>query len=455
MRNPEEAEEPVPATDEPRSDLPKGFWPFEGLRARLLTPGSFARSVLTLMTGTTLATVIPVAISPILTRLYSPSDFGLFAIYSGVAALLSVPATGRYEMAIVLPAEDDDAFHVLGLSLLVAGLVASVCALAVLVMHSGLLTALHSPGLSRWLYLLPLGIVLTASIQVFSYWLNRKQAYPRIAQSRILQSTTAAVLAIVLAPRNLGAGGLILSSMVGQMLAAVLLSLAAWSGLRGTGQRLGWTRMRQQAVRYKDFPRVNALHALLDNLGTSATAILLSHQFGSVVVGHYSIVMRVLTAPVALIGAAITQVFYRRAAEIHNGGGALTGLMRSLLVRSAWIALPATLLLLIGAPTLFTVIFGPKWAVAGNYARLLSPYMFFYFLAAPLAFVPFVLNKQFQSFLLSATGNLLFLACIAVGGRLGAPEFGFGLLSAVQSLYFAAYIGWMLRIAAVPHGRSA
>src|SRR5439155_20814770 len=148
----------------------------------------FARSVLTLMTGTTIANLIPVLLSPVLTRLYAPAEFGLFAVYGRIAALLAVLATGRYEMAIVLPAEDDDAFHLLGLSLLVVGLMIVVATVAVIAFHSPLLGILRSPGLSSWLYLLPLGVLLAGAIQALTVWLNRKRAYPRIAQSRILQA---------------------------------------------------------------------------------------------------------------------------------------------------------------------------------------------------------------------------------------------------------------------------
>lgn len=437
------AEEAAVTSRSPRSG-PRGA--FE----RFFVPGSFARSVLTLMTGTTIANLIPVLLSPVLTRLYAPAEFGLFAVYGGIAALLAVLATGRYEMAIVLPAEDDDAFHLLGLSLLVVGLMIVVATVAVIAFHSPLLGILRSPGLSSWLYLLPLGVLLAGAIQALTVWLNRKRAYPRIAQSRILQALLTAAAALGLARRGLGAGGLILSSLAGQTLAAVVLSFAVWRSLRGAGRTWSLRHMRAQAARYKDFPRVNALHALMDNLSVSVAVIVLSHEFGSAVVGHYSMVMRVLTAPVALIGAAITQVFYQRAAEIHNRGDSLQGLIRSLLARSVWIALPGALVLLAFAPRLFPFVFGPNWATAGTYARLLSPYMFFYFLAAPLAFVPFVLNKQLPAFFLSTAGNLLFLACLVLGGRLGSPATGFTALSIAQSVYFVVYIGWMLRIAGRP-----
>ncbi len=42
---------------------------------KLKPKSEFSKNVLTLMTGTTIAQAIPIAISPILTRIYTPEDF--------------------------------------------------------------------------------------------------------------------------------------------------------------------------------------------------------------------------------------------------------------------------------------------------------------------------------------------------------------------------------------------
>jgi O-antigen/teichoic acid export membrane protein len=75
---------------------------------KLKPKSEFSRNVLTLMTGTTIAQAIPIAISPILTRIYTPEDFGVFALYMAIAAIISVVSTGRYEMAIMLPKRNED-----------------------------------------------------------------------------------------------------------------------------------------------------------------------------------------------------------------------------------------------------------------------------------------------------------------------------------------------------------
>jgi O-antigen/teichoic acid export membrane protein len=90
------------------------------LLTKLKPKSEFAKNVLTLMTGTTIAQAIPIAISPILTRIYTPEDFGVFALYMSLASIISVVATGRYELAIMLPKKDDDAINIVALSTLIS-----------------------------------------------------------------------------------------------------------------------------------------------------------------------------------------------------------------------------------------------------------------------------------------------------------------------------------------------
>lgn len=87
---------------------------------KLKPKSEFSRNVLTLMTGTTIAQAIPIAISPILTRIYTPEDFGVFALYMAIASIVAVVATGRYEMAIMLPKKDSDAINIVALSILIS-----------------------------------------------------------------------------------------------------------------------------------------------------------------------------------------------------------------------------------------------------------------------------------------------------------------------------------------------
>ncbi|MEA1954756.1 MAG: hypothetical protein U9O24_10240 [Campylobacterota bacterium] len=82
--------------------------------SKLKPKSEFSRNVLTLMTGTTIAQAIPIAISPILTRIYTLEDFGIFALFIAITAIFGSIANGRYELAIMLPKKDNNYKYSIG-----------------------------------------------------------------------------------------------------------------------------------------------------------------------------------------------------------------------------------------------------------------------------------------------------------------------------------------------------
>ena len=79
----------------------------------------YIRNTLTLVSGNTVAQFIPLLAEPILTRLFPPEDFGLLALFISISSLFSIIATGRYELAIMLPSKERDAMNLVGVSFLV------------------------------------------------------------------------------------------------------------------------------------------------------------------------------------------------------------------------------------------------------------------------------------------------------------------------------------------------
>ena len=86
--------------------------------------GVFGRHVVTLASGTAVGQVLLVLALPVLTRLYTPADYGALAVYSATLTVLLVLASLRFEQAIPLPEDDRVAGSLLALSLLSLTLVA-------------------------------------------------------------------------------------------------------------------------------------------------------------------------------------------------------------------------------------------------------------------------------------------------------------------------------------------
>ncbi|MGC0153931.1 lipopolysaccharide biosynthesis protein [Chromobacterium vaccinii] len=409
----------------------------------------FVRHVITLVTGAAVAQVVPLLASPLITRLYNPHEVGIQTVYVSWMSTLAVLATARYEMAIVLPADEKRASNLMGLSMLCAGTLALLIALVVLMGgHSHIASHLGAPELQPWLALLPLSVLLAGLMQAWTNWNNRHRRYQANAHGRMTQSFGIAGTQVLAGWLGAGAGGLILGQLAGQ--AASLLA-QAWADIKA---RFPWRRdlsrrsMREAAAAYVEFPRINAPHALSTALLDSATLVALTVLAGTAAVGMYGLMMRVLKLPAAFIGQAVAQVAYRELAEARNLGKPLRPILRKMMLTLFGMALFPFLVIQIFGEPLFTLVFGHSWSEAGRYAEAMSLFILFHFVASPLGMVPPVINRQRFAFFLSLVQAVLFLGSMWLGFHLWQDAVAtFQLVSVVMAGYFLAYFTWLYRAA--------
>jgi O-antigen/teichoic acid export membrane protein len=399
------------------------------------------------MTGTLISQALPFVSAPLLTRLYLPNDFGTFALYTAVASLAAIIVTGRYEMAIVLPERDSDAFNVLVLALVISLGLSIAFASIIIVFGNAIVSLIHKPESTRWLFLIPFSAFLTGVYNSLTYWMNRKKRFPQISISRILLSFSIVSSTLAMGLFNGGAIGLIGGSLLGQTVASCYLIWYVWKEDDGYHNDISFRTMMSKAREYQDLPKINSVHALSDVVQSSGVSFLLSAYCGDVVLGLYAFSIRVVSAPLGIIGSSIAQVFYQRASQVYRDGKDLHGLYRATIRRLILFTLPLILLFTLFAPGLFLFVFGLKWAVAGRFAQLLAPWMFFNFIVSPVSQLPIILNKQKTMFLISLFGNSLILGSIFYGADIAQDiSKGFIALSVLLSIYFTGLLVWYDKI---------
>ena len=123
----------------------------------------YSKNIITLLSGNALAQAIPIAISPILTRLYTPEDFGVVALFGSISVLFGSIVNAQYESAIVLPRKNDDAYSIASLSLLIATVFSIILFIVILIFHDCIVDILGTEEISLWLYFIPLVVHLTPS----------------------------------------------------------------------------------------------------------------------------------------------------------------------------------------------------------------------------------------------------------------------------------------------------
>ena len=411
---------------------------------RLKPKSEFSRNVLTLMTGTTIAQAIPIAISPILTRIYTPEDFGVFALYVGIVNFIAVVATARYEMAIVLPKSGKEAINILALSILITLTIVFVITFMIIFFKESILNTLNADGLGNILYLVPLSILLAGLAQSFNYWSNRKEYFKNMSNAQISQSISIGVCQPLFKFIGINSG-LILGNMVGRFVSVFVLIHKFIKNDTTSLQYVKKEVMIEQMIKYKDFPLVNSLHAFSDIARNSGAVVLISSFFGSTILGFYSLSLRVLQVPIGIIGSALGQVLYKKFSSLHNDNQPFYPYVKAIMIKLVLIALPTFGILFFIAPDLFAFVFGEKWRVAGEYSQILIPYLFMNFLISPISSIPIILQQQKSIFLISLVGNLMYILAFILFNFLAFSQV-LMLLSISQGFFYLYVIYWYYKI---------
>lgn len=345
----------------------------------------FGRNVGTLITGTGLAQALLIVLSPILTRLYTPEDFGTLALYASICAILAAIVTGKYELAIVVPKRDTEAINLMALTLAISLIVSAVFLAVVLIWGEQIANLLEHPEIKPWLYLIPATTFTLGCYHALNFWANRCTRYRGMAVSRVLQSSASGITQLAAGASNLGASGLILGQLLGQVISTLYLALSVPQKERHLFRRVSVMRMMWAARKHMKYPKYMVPGQAMSVGSTELPLLLLTVFFGAGVAGFYSLAQRVMAAPLSLVANAIGDVYRQKAAEEYARQGECHGLFSAALKRLGLFALLPLLPVVLFGPALFAFVFGENWRPAGEIAVLLSVLVFFQTVSSPLS----------------------------------------------------------------------
>jgi lipopolysaccharide exporter len=411
---------------------------------------SFVHNVLVLMGGTTVAQAIPLVVSPILTRLYTPKEFGVYAEYVAIVSILAVAATGRYELAVMLPHEDDDAINVVA-SAIVASLLTSILAMLVFAAFNEWWTALLGvPEISRWLYFVPLTIFPMGAYQTLTYWLNRKQQYRRLAANDV------ALKAVLeggkwLLGRGVTGGalgnGLIAATVASQVVAAGAVGCQVWRDRRGSVPTVSvgkvWSSMRA----YRKFPVFNVPYSLLGIFSAQFVIFALTAFQHVHVAGFLSLTRRIVVGPINFLSASLGRVFFKETA-VSIGKPRFEQLTVGLMMTIAELFTPAFGFFAFWAASVFGLVFGDDWVEAGRYASVLVPMAFCSLFTTWPERVFEVSQKQQVSFTIQIVFDAALVFLVWMGLQAGAePLLVVAAYSGVSCAYHVTYLVGIFAVA--------
>jgi len=392
------------------------------------------------------AQIFGFALSPIISRLYSPSDFGVFGSFNAVLSVIAAGVTLEYTQAIMLPKEKKDAINLFILSCLSTALI-SACCLAVCLLAPNFLQGLMKSPNAWILALLVVAILVSGLNLACQAWCVRVKAFKDTSASQVIRSLSSNGSQVALGYLKGGAAGLIVSSVLADMLASLNLARVMFRDLGKLRRDIRWDRMRHLAKDYRDFPMYSASMNVINSLSQGLPVLLLTHFYGIAVAGAYAFGVRILSAPMGFVLRSLRQVLFQKASETQNLGGRLVPLYVKITSGLFALALFPSLVLFIWAPQLFTWIFGSQWHTAGEFARFLVLWMMFMFCNLPSVLFARIIRIQRKMFLFDVV-LLAARALMLIVGGMYMPASDtimlFSLVGAIMNIIFIVIVGYVL-----------
>lgn len=404
---------------------------------------TFLKNILKVATGTTIAQLIVVLSTPVLTRLYSPEDFGIYGMFISIVVILTNIINFGYEQSIVLPKKLDKSISLTKVSILISTFI-SIFLLVILIIISFILGSLTKEQLI-FIYSVPLFLGVVGISQAYSNFLVRRKQFSILSYSMATRSTSMVISQIFLGLFSyIGVVGLIIGHILGQVFSVYSMFKKKKNQFKFVlKSNVQVDSVKGQLFKYKDFPLFYLPAQLVGAVSLQIPIILLTILYNPFIAGLYLMGHRLLTLPSKVVGQAISMVFYKRLADEKGLNTAVGYKLWKVLIPVATFIF---LVIIISAPKVFLVVLGKEWEVAGVYSQWLSLWVLFQFVNTPLLKISPVYNKQRVTLVLQIILLILRVTSLYLGYLYSSPLLSIALFSTISSLHNALtsslYISW-------------
>ena len=392
-----------------------------------LFKSAFVKNTAILLIGTASAQAIQLLGAFALARIYDPTEFAVFSFFTACTSIILSFSSLRFELAIALPKSSEEAEKLVALSLRMLLRILGLVVLGIVLVFAG--QNILSYSIPSAILLVPVFTFFAGFTQILNYWSTRNGTFLRNALSKISVAAVTVGTSLLWGMLMKDSIGLIYGAILGQIIGWIIigsnyskLAIQAWKKLTKPEAKTLWKS-------YSKFPTYNAPNALVDNLQQYGIVFLLGTFFASEISSYYFQSLRILAAPLALIGASIYQVFYPKAAQAFQDTKNIRSYVLKIYGVLFAVGFPIFGILFLFTENIFVFLLGETWRMTAVYAHILIPFIFMNFLISPVSAVTAVVHKQHQSFAFSLVGLTLKIVSILIGGLMSDPILGFTLFS--------------------------
>jgi len=382
-----------------------------------------------------IAIALPLLITPVLTRLFSPDAYGALATFMSIYNVVLAFCTWRFDWTLPNARTNSMAVTLFAAG---AGVLTIVCVatavISVLVVCRMVFEGSSAARLGWPLLLLPVALCGGGLRLMLTGWFVRDGDLTAVGRATISQSAATSLLNLAAGLGHLESTGLIGSTSVSVWVGLGALAHRAWDRLCAGLRRVTWKGLRAGVRTHGRTASWSALTAMLNALGFSAPILVLGHYYSPREVGWYALMYRTLAAPTSVLTSALSQSFWSVAARYGREGrlAELKRLYRLTTLRLSIACVPVAIVCLV-APSVTGLVLGDAWGGAGEVLRAMLPFFIGSIVFSPTNHLV-VLDAQALQSAADTTRLILVVASIGLGTLAGASFVTVVFLASLSSL---------------------
>nr|WP_320193891.1 oligosaccharide flippase family protein [uncultured Desulfobacter sp.] len=360
----------------------------------LIKTSTFLKNVATLISGKGLEAIIGFGLMPVVTRIFSPEDYGVAASLTATATILIPLATLSYQSAIVFTRRPDQEAALFRIVLILACLLSFFVVILVKVNDSLSLFTLES-GLSDWLWVIPIYVIIRGAYVCFEQMLIKRREFKWLSSSGVFSVSAAMVIRLVWGGLQGSCVGILITAYVSGFIIKVGICASRIKNLKNfLLSRLEYRTLIAVAREYSDFPKFQMVGSFFRSMANNLPVTLFVTLYSPEVAGVYAMTLALSRRPLEMLLVSYRSVFIQESARIQDDFKLLRKLFLKHTLAISIIGGSSSLILFEGAPKLLPWVLGPKWAGVGIYLQILVPWLFSLLLCLPAASMYIVMRKQ-------------------------------------------------------------
>lgn len=334
-----------------------------------LAQSNFFRNLAALLTGNALAQAITLVSIPVLTRLYTPEEFGAIALYIAIVNLFGMVSTGSYDTAIMIPKRSSEAFNLLAGCIGLVAIASLACLAAIVLFGNNLASLFEAESYRLLIWLIPLLVFLQGSHKALYSWYNRHRYFKAMGLNRVIQNSGQVGTRLNRWAFPDGHWGLAIGYLAGLLAGWISIFTRVFKKEAWKLNFISRSSIFKVFKKHRDFPAYLLPMTVINSFSVHLLIYVLSFITTSYWVGIYERAWRVISLPTSLLANAFGSVFFERFSKTKKRERLFVLSYTGNLVFISILMIPVA----IWAEEIFVFALGKDWEIAGSIARLLLP----------------------------------------------------------------------------------